>query len=121
FFFQAEDGIRDGHVTGVQTCALPIYVRSTTATHGQDGAPSRPCVAVVDLTSNTQSCVEVLKGRTTTSFEAGYHFVKGTNFINGDKRRVAVTFTSHEDQSTHTTEYQQSSDGMWNAVARTRG
>src|SRR5690625_5680306 len=24
FFFRAEDGIRDGHVTGVQTCALPI-------------------------------------------------------------------------------------------------
>src|SRR5690625_5932895 len=29
FFFQAEDGIRDGHVTGVQTCALPIYLRRT--------------------------------------------------------------------------------------------
>src|SRR5690625_7916079 len=27
FFFQAEDGIRDGHVTGVQTCALPISSR----------------------------------------------------------------------------------------------
>src|SRR2546422_7151171 len=26
FFFQAEDGIRDVAVTGVQTCALPIYV-----------------------------------------------------------------------------------------------
>src|SRR5690606_39430293 len=26
FFFQAEDGIRDFHVTGVQTCALPIWV-----------------------------------------------------------------------------------------------
>src|SRR5215510_14571682 len=26
FFFQAEDGIRDCHVTGVQTCALPIFV-----------------------------------------------------------------------------------------------
>src|SRR6266702_7379181 len=25
FFFQAGDGIRGGHVTGVQTCALPIY------------------------------------------------------------------------------------------------
>src|SRR5690606_40348345 len=25
FFFQAEDGIRDFHVTGVQTCALPIF------------------------------------------------------------------------------------------------
>src|SRR5207244_5190306 len=27
FFFQAEDGIRDDLVTGVQTCALPIYRR----------------------------------------------------------------------------------------------
>src|SRR5690606_40948506 len=27
FFFQAEDGIRDFHVTGVQTCALPISDR----------------------------------------------------------------------------------------------
>src|SRR2546430_10940161 len=28
FFFQAEDGIRDLTVTGVQTCALPILLRS---------------------------------------------------------------------------------------------
>src|SRR5260370_42272586 len=28
FFFQAEDGIRDSSVTGVQTCALPISFRS---------------------------------------------------------------------------------------------
>src|SRR5690606_39874598 len=27
FFFQAEDGIRDFHVTGVQTCALPIFIK----------------------------------------------------------------------------------------------
>src|SRR5699024_11401085 len=27
FFFQAEDGIRDRNVTGVQTCALPILLR----------------------------------------------------------------------------------------------
>src|SRR5207249_7526556 len=27
FFFQAEDGIRDRNVTGVQTCALPIFLR----------------------------------------------------------------------------------------------
>src|SRR5260370_30587686 len=26
FFFQAEDGIRDSSVTGVQTCALPIFL-----------------------------------------------------------------------------------------------
>src|SRR3989449_8703040 len=28
FFFQAEDGIRDVAVTGVQTCALPIYAEA---------------------------------------------------------------------------------------------
>ena len=28
FFFQAEDGIRDWSVTGVQTCALPIYLNN---------------------------------------------------------------------------------------------
>src|SRR6266511_4626334 len=32
FFFQAEDGIRDFHVTGVQTCALPISAEHVTAT-----------------------------------------------------------------------------------------
>src|SRR5438876_4855085 len=31
FFFQAEDGIRDGRVTGVQTCALPISICRTRA------------------------------------------------------------------------------------------
>src|SRR5207249_9054177 len=35
FFFQAEDGIRDRNVTGVQTCALPI-------------SPLRPSEAWVD-------------------------------------------------------------------------
>src|SRR5690606_39962638 len=33
-FFQAEDGIRDFHVTGVQTCALPIYAGGTFAISG---------------------------------------------------------------------------------------
>src|SRR5258706_9972467 len=32
FFFQAEDGIRDWSVTGVQTCALPIYLSSKPVT-----------------------------------------------------------------------------------------
>ena len=31
FFFQAEDGIRDSPVTGVQTCALPILTRKKMA------------------------------------------------------------------------------------------
>src|SRR5215204_460343 len=35
FFFQAEDGIRDHCVTGVQTCALPIYRGRGTGVRGQ--------------------------------------------------------------------------------------
>src|SRR6266511_2896785 len=40
FFFQAEDGIRDFHVTGVQTCALPISKASGSAPPASSG-PSR--------------------------------------------------------------------------------
>src|SRR5690606_40854861 len=42
FFFQAEDGIRDFHVTGVQTCALPICVGGGT---GDGLYEPRPTVA----------------------------------------------------------------------------
>src|SRR5689334_24039159 len=42
FFFQAEDGIRDGTVTGVQTCALPILLLARDhALHGDGGAHPR--------------------------------------------------------------------------------
>src|SRR3989454_165487 len=45
FFFQAEDGIRDYKVTGVQTCALPISGSSpsTAAAAARPGAGSRAC------------------------------------------------------------------------------
>src|SRR5256885_14970963 len=48
FFLQAEDGIRDYKVTGVQTCALPIYSRSDIASVGAIAvAPSDPNVIYV--------------------------------------------------------------------------
>src|SRR5690606_22070595 len=43
FFFQAEDGIRDFHVTGVQTCALPILVHAIQQLH--DGVIGKPFYA----------------------------------------------------------------------------
>src|SRR5438445_1399976 len=39
FFFQAEDGIRDIGVTGVQTCALPIWSRGTFFFPGKKKVP----------------------------------------------------------------------------------
>src|SRR5207248_4586570 len=41
FFFQAEDGIRDRTVTGVQTCALPISRRRSIRAVDHPGRPGR--------------------------------------------------------------------------------
>src|SRR5438128_9502627 len=42
FFFQAEDGIRDATVTGVQTCALPIF----TAADDPDAMVALPVIGL---------------------------------------------------------------------------
>src|SRR6266487_4249025 len=61
FFFQAEDGIRDGRVTGVQTCALPIS--------GDDEAARRaelvpPRLAAVAPTPRARGAVDGPGGAT---------------------------------------------------------
>src|SRR5690606_39571811 len=66
FFFQAEDGIRDFHVTGVQTCALPISMRRRT----------RPMTGVLLLhtlliTSTFASAAEPPPAR--RGFQAAHH------------------------------------------------
>src|SRR5690606_40323289 len=53
FFFQAEDGIRDFHVTGVQTCALPISARDSLGPdHSAAGACAMKCSYRARLTSS---------------------------------------------------------------------
>src|SRR5688572_30881190 len=46
FFFQAEDGIRDLTVTGVQTCALPIFFRARHAWRASSTDPSSSMVVM---------------------------------------------------------------------------
>src|SRR3954466_16431989 len=48
FFFQAEDGIRDYRVTGVQTCALPIYTGANTTSTPLIPRASPPRAGVTD-------------------------------------------------------------------------
>src|SRR5690625_6682141 len=62
-FFQAEDGIRDGHVTGVQTCALPIFLVSPILTEGN--APSTSCVEIIFVWCLTLT--KMIKMATTTN------------------------------------------------------
>src|SRR5204863_2888762 len=48
FFFQAEDGIRDLYVTGVQTCALPIFLGVALEHRGERAAREQAEVVTVD-------------------------------------------------------------------------
>src|SRR3712207_1202383 len=53
FFFQAEDGIRDIGVTGVQTCALPIYKEAITERVLSDLGPCVRC-PILDLDTTAE-------------------------------------------------------------------
>src|SRR5207249_6946047 len=48
FFFQAEDGIRDRNVTGVQTCALPICLDHEVARPAGGLSALAPCDLVIE-------------------------------------------------------------------------
>jgi dipeptidyl aminopeptidase/acylaminoacyl peptidase len=87
----------------------------------KENSPSRPCVAVMDVSSGASTCVEVLKAhKTETSVEEGYHFVFGTRFA-GAAVRVMVAFISQEDGTFRTTEYQRTQDNTWQAVRELKG
>src|SRR5690606_40591392 len=57
FFFQADDGIRDFHVTGVQTCALPIFPDT------RNGAGRTFCAVLRDLTAWKKAERELLDAK----------------------------------------------------------
>lgn len=86
----------------------------------KDQTPSRPCVMVLDLPSNTHSCVELMKAHTETGVEEGYHAVDGAQFIDGDKQRVRVSFHK-QDHSFGNTEYRRVADGSWQISAQSTG
>src|SRR5688572_25829265 len=63
FFFQAEDGIRDLTVTGVQTCALPISEGEIAMHHGRnsEGADRGQLNVVASLHVGNQSGIARLE------------------------------------------------------------
>src|SRR5882762_4004685 len=56
FFFQAEDGIRDSSVTGVQTCALPILI-DFAAPHRRSFLPRRSSRAALPREGSRSAAV----------------------------------------------------------------
>src|SRR5690625_5362411 len=84
FFFQAEDGIRDGHVTGVQTCALPICRTQP--------RPSLPAPSpMVSGSGISPICPAHGNSRTVRSPAGGCHCPRGSVWIRwrrSEERRV---------------------------------
>src|SRR5207253_5775523 len=88
-FFQAEDGIRDGHVTGVQTCALPILaglpvpevlISAEDTPHGKPD-PSGYRLAAERLRVSAADClaVEDSPAGARAARDAGMHVLGVTN------------------------------------------
>jgi len=103
---------------GEEVLLLGTFIKS------KENAPSRPCVAVVDLSSNTASCVEVLKVRSEEVLnghkeihrEEGFHDILGAEFAAGDKERVVVRHYNPSDESVEETEYRRHPGGSWQGV-----
>src|SRR2546426_12016124 len=72
FFFQAEDGIRDYKVTGVQTCALPICITRI----------------IVNITSNPAIRFLLICGKDSALFKPGQSLVALAEKGVDDKRRI---------------------------------
>src|SRR5256885_12318817 len=70
FFFQAEDGIRDYKVTGVQTCALPIFTLAVTILVS----------AFVSLTLTPMMCAKLLRHQ--KKEEEGWFYRKSEEAFN---------------------------------------
>src|SRR5256885_7047178 len=83
FFFQAEDGIRDYKVTGVQTCALPIFIS------GQ----KRGVFGRIKRELTRRSAIEAVIGHMKAEGHLGRCYLKGragdaANVIRSEERRV---------------------------------
>src|SRR5690606_40235811 len=67
FFFQAEDGIRDFHVTGVQTCALPILDKKALEAKFLDDTLTQE--AIEKLAADLQRIIKELETKEMRWFE----------------------------------------------------
>src|SRR5258706_9768100 len=87
FFFQAEDGIRDWSVTGVQTCALPISLIRSPRPCSSTGIPRKPWLLRRKLRNSTP--------KTLNSSPASHISAKQQNGPLLQSRDIRSPFSSH--------------------------
>src|SRR6266513_5497513 len=96
FFFQAEDGIRDRNVTGVQTCALPISLRTPSGERARMISVDQPGGA------STGGSEERRVGKECRSRWSPYHYKKKSRIqelTSGDVARLRGATVSFACQS----------------------
>src|SRR5256885_10680255 len=81
FFFQAEDGIRDYKVTGVQTCALPIWVL-------RDIAGESTGRIIIDSRENFQKLQQFAAEYTPKVLDKLEHYTGERPLFRSEERRV---------------------------------
>src|SRR5256885_10247349 len=94
FFFQAEDGIRDYKVTGVQTCALPISGGAGEAGRGEEGHRLRladPLVHAAAVPAGQGRADRIRDGRRATRARRRHHRLRGglPGAAGADERRMS--------------------------------
>src|SRR6266581_2240581 len=92
FFFQAEDGIRDGRVTGVQTCALPILKFGPDLAVGDAGTFGDLASLRVDMDAGRIALLFVHGTNPAHSFPGAFTQALG-------KVGYKVSFASHMDET----------------------
>src|SRR5207302_7766841 len=93
FFFQAEDGIRDFHVTGVQTCALPIFV---TGLGGDEHGVPRESSFIIAAASEIMAILALASDLEDLRRRVGRIIVaqrKDGSFVTAEDLRVAGAMT----------------------------
>src|SRR5436305_15310530 len=87
FFFQAEDGIRDADVTGVQTCALPISAasRGSPASAAAAGRLRRAGRRSPAIRSEERRVGKECRSRWST-----YHLKKNDIYVNDEMARTKM-------------------------------
>src|SRR5689334_10676301 len=127
FFFQAEDGIRDGTVTGVQTCALPIFAAFPAARVGNGfGLSETSALATFLPHEYTAEHADAVGFPTPVNDvridggDVGELLIRGPNVVAGywgDPERTAETFV---DGWLHTGDVARIDDGIVRIVDRAK-
>jgi dipeptidyl aminopeptidase/acylaminoacyl peptidase len=81
-------------------------------------APSRPCVAVVNILSDTRTCVEMLRGHTETGVETNYHLIQDVHFADAHANRVVLVFRKSLDSPPATLEYRHTDEDTWEVTGQ---